>query len=72
MDIPLTVKLFTLSMVVLLVDVGIAVTTESQAAAAAGWLLIFLTAVLGLIAIIDVIIRVGRGLMERRSEFIRV
>jgi hypothetical protein len=68
MNVPLSVKLVIAAIAVLLVDVGIAITTESHAAAVAGWWLIYLTVALGLIAVFDVAIRAGRILLEYHDE----
>jgi Na+/H+-dicarboxylate symporter len=67
MNVPLSIKLVVIAIVVFLVDVGIAITTESHAAAVAGWWLLYLIIVLGLIAALDVIVRAGRILLERRD-----
>ena len=67
MNIPLSVKLVVVAVAVLLVDVGIAVTTESHAAAVAGWWLIYLLVVLGVISALDVAVRPGRSFLKRRD-----
>ena len=65
MNIPLSVKLVVVAVAVLFADVGIAVTTESNAAAVAGWWLIYLLVVLGAISALDVAVRVGRSFLKR-------
>jgi F0F1-type ATP synthase assembly protein I len=67
MNVPLSVKLVIAAIAILLVDVGIAITTESHAAAVAGWWLIYLLIALGLIAALDIVVRAGRIVLKRRG-----
>ncbi|WP_256684048.1 hypothetical protein [Halococcus qingdaonensis] len=67
MNIPLSIRVVVVVVAVLLVDIAVAAITESHAAAIVGWWLVYLLSVLGAIAILDVVARVGRIVLRCRG-----